>query len=62
MNSILFARALIRHRVSVECHLFPVGCHGLSLANEDTGAGKEYMVEPRCQSWIGLAGEWLKNL
>ena len=61
-TSILFARALMRHGVSVECHLFPVGCHGLSLANEDTAAGKEYMVEPRCQSWIWLAGEWLKNL
>lgn len=61
-NSLLLAEALVNSGVNVELHIFPTGCHGLSLATEDTSNGMEKMVVPRCQSWIALAGEWLKDV
>ncbi len=61
-NSLLLAQALAKSGVSVELHIYPEGCHGLSLATEDTSSGKENMIEPRCQSWIKLAGEWLADV
>ncbi|MCI9147540.1 MAG: alpha/beta hydrolase [Hungatella sp.] len=61
-NALLFAEALAANGVNVEFHLFPSGGHGLSLAREDTSRGEESLVEPRCQCWIRLAGEWMKNL
>lgn len=61
-NALLFADALVKNGVNLEFHLFPSGGHGLSLAREDTGNGQENLVEPRCQCWINLAGEWIKNL
>lgn len=61
-NSLLLAAALVRNGVSLECHLFPEGSHGLSLATEDTSNGRTEMVVPSCQSWIELAGEWLKRM
>lgn len=59
-NSLLFAKALMEHQVSVELHLFPRGCHGLALAAEETAMGEARYVEPCCQSWIALAEKWLK--
>lgn len=61
-NALLFVEALLKHQVSVELHLFPVGCHGLALAAEMSAAGEKRYVEPQCQSWISLAGIWLKHL
>lgn len=61
-NSLLLAEALVNSGVNVELHIFPTGCHGLSLATEDTSNGMEKMVVPRCQSWIALAGEWLRTV
>lgn len=61
-NTILFAEALMKHRVNVELHLFPKGCHGLSLATKETAMGEAQYVEPGCQSWICLAEIWMRNL
>ncbi len=61
-NSLLLAENLIKSGVNVELHIFPTGCHGLSLATEDTCKGLEKMVVPQCQSWITLAREWLKTI
>lgn len=61
-NSLLFADALIKSGVNVEFHLFPSGGHGLSLAREDTSKGQACLVEPGCQCWIRLAGEWMKRI
>ncbi len=35
-NSLLFFNALRKLEIPVEMHLYPVGGHGLSLANEET--------------------------
>lgn len=61
-NAFLLAESLIKNQVSVEFHLYPTGGHGLSLATWDTCGGRKELVEPRCQSWISLAEEWMKNL
>ncbi|MEN6581455.1 MAG: alpha/beta hydrolase [Armatimonadota bacterium] len=51
-NSILFASALRAHGVGFEMHLYPVGQHGLGLAEGD----------PHIATWAGLCGQWLKGL
>lgn len=61
-NAFLLAESLIRNQVSVEFHLYPTGGHGLSLATWETCGGRKELVEPQCQSWISLAGEWLRHL
>lgn len=61
-NSMLLAQALIRNHVNLEYHLYPVGCHGLALASEETAAGQARYVEPQCQSWMNLAKCWLEHL
>lgn len=60
-NSLLLAQALSKAGVSAELHMYPVGGHGLSLAdrttcNEDGSALCGYV-----QSWIDLLGVWLEN-
>ena len=58
-NSLLFYQALLAHGVSTEMHLYPVGGHGLSLANEETINTRGYGVQVQCQSWIRLAADWM---
>lgn len=60
-NSLLLLEELVKHQVNVEFHLYPVGCHGLALANEDTCDGQEKMIVPQCQSWIDLAKCWMEH-
>ena len=60
-NSLLLAEALTRHHVSLELHIYPVGCHGLSLATEEVSASDGRYVEPQCQSWISLLKTWLEH-
>ena len=61
-NSLLFAQALKEHDINTELHIFPMGGHGLALADERTVSpwGKE--IEPCCQVWIDLACAWLQRL
>lgn len=61
-NSLLFFNALRKLEIPVEMHLYPVGGHGLSLANEETIRSDGTGIVPACQSWIGLAAAWVKRL
>lgn len=61
-NSLLFANALVSHKVPVELHIYPVGGHGLSLANEITLSSRGGGIQEECQSWIGLAQTWMKQI
>lgn len=60
-NTMLFAMALRRAGVPFESHIYSVGGHGLSLANELTentaGAG----VQAECTGWVELAAGWLRR-
>lgn len=59
-NSLYFAQALKDHGVNFEMHIYPVGGHGISLANEETSGCEEKNLQPYCEDWIVLAGKWLK--
>lgn len=61
-NSVFFFQALKKAGVSVELHLYPVGGHGLSLANEETKSCNGSEVQVECQSWIRLAETWMKGI
>ncbi|WP_407894736.1 alpha/beta hydrolase [Lacticaseibacillus sp. N501-2] len=57
MNSLLFVEALQQAGVEVEFHLFPHGCHGMSLGtswvNDDFG-------QPHAASWPKLFLDWVQ--
>lgn len=60
-NTMLFIKALKRHNIPFECHIYPKGIHGLSLGNELTlgVAGSE--LQDEVTSWIELAKTFVKN-
>ena len=61
-NSLYFFQACLQQGVSAELHIYPVGGHGLSLANEEACRANGIGVQKECQSWIGLAQTWLKKI
>lgn len=61
-NSLYFFQACLQQGVSAELHVYPVGGHGLSLANEETCRANGIGVQKECQSWIGLAQTWLEEI
>lgn len=61
-NTLLMASALRRAGVAAEVHIFPRGCHGLSLANRLTmPEGGEHMIIPECQVWPEMAARFLRD-
>ena len=61
-NSLYFFQSCLQQGVSAELHIYPVGGHGLSLANEETCRANGIGVQKECQSWISLAQTWLEGL
>lgn len=61
-NSYLFAQALDQAGVPVEMHIYPEGCHGLSLANKEVSADDGQYIVPVCQDWINKAKVWMESL
>ena len=61
-NSLLFFRALHALDIPAELHIYPVGGHGLGLANEETACANGYGIQKECQSWIRLACDWMKQI
>lgn len=62
-NSLLFADALLKNKVSLEMHIYPEGAHGLSLGTEETkGKDEEWTLQPEVVNWIEMAGRWIKGL
>ena len=59
-NSLLFFHALHRQHIPAELHIYPVGDHGLSLANEETHYSDGGGIVEECQSWIKLAIKWVR--
>jgi dipeptidyl aminopeptidase/acylaminoacyl peptidase len=58
-NSLLFAHALRKNNIPFEMHIYPKGCHGLSLCDNETSANDKF-INSHCQSWLPLCNEWLK--
>ena len=61
-NSLLFFQALHALDIPAELHIYPVGGHGLGLATTETASPDGYGIQGECDSWITLAGEWMKLL
>ena len=61
-NSLLFFQALHALDIPAELHIYPVGGHGLGLATTETASPDGYGIQAECESWITLAGEWMKHL
>lgn len=57
-NSLLFVKALQQAQVPYECHLYPNGPHGLSLANSSTATANNPAVA-NVASWLELLKTWL---
>lgn len=69
-NSLLYAEALADAGVNCEVHIFPVGRHGLALANEYTAKDPRDVVDeglpnpqivPQVEPWIRYAREWVRR-
>ena len=60
-NSLLFFQALHALNIPAELHIYPVGGHGLGLATSETATPEGYGIQAECESWITLAGEWMKH-
>ena len=61
-NSLYFFQSCLQQGVSAELHIYPVGGHGISLANEETCRANGIGVQKECQSWISLAQTWLEEI
>lgn len=61
-NSLLFVEALLKHQIPTEFHMYPVGGHGLGLANQLTATPEGYGIQEECQSWMPLVEAWLRNI
>lgn len=61
-NSLYLVSSLRKNNIPTEFHMYPVGGHGLSLANELTMDSNGGAIQEECQSWIDLALTWMKHL
>lgn len=61
-NSVMFLSALVKHKIPTEFHMYPVGGHGLGLANEITVDNNGYGIQHECEGWIQLACTWLDRI
>lgn len=60
-NSLLFVSALRRAGVSTEFHMYPVGGHGLGLANRLTQNTGNSAIQEECTTWIPLVKTWIEK-
>ena len=59
-NTLRYITALQKKNIPFECHIYPKGLHGLSLANKET-ADENHQVNKHVASWMGLCLEWLDS-
>lgn len=60
-NSLIMATELQKAKIPFALHIYPEGCHGLSLANSEV-CGELENYYPHVATWMPLAIEWLDNL
>ena len=60
-NSLMFVSALRKAGVNTEFHMYPVGGHGLGLANRLTQNPGGTAIQEECTSWITLVKTWLEK-
>ena len=60
-NALLFALALRRAGVPMECHFYEKGPHALSLATPETAKESGPYIQPHCATWFPLCVDWLNT-
>ena len=60
-NSLFLVGALRRAGVPTEFHMYPVGGHGLSLANRLTQSRDGSAIQEECTTWIPLVRTWMES-
>lgn len=60
LNSIRLIEAYQKVKANVEYHLFPMGGHGLSVANALSAEGNPEKENTYIAKWVGLALDWLE--
>ncbi|MDF2543725.1 MAG: acetyl esterase family enzyme [Herbinix sp.] len=62
-NALLFVTGMREKNRPFELHIYPKGGHGLSLANEETESREwHFGIQEECQTWITMAGTWVRKL
>ena len=60
-SSLAFAAALDENDVDFELHIFPIGPHGISLADETTDVWEDGTgLIPSAQNWMEMSVRWIK--
>lgn len=61
-NTLLFETALKARGVPVECHIYPHGAHGQSLADRTCFPEKDlWRVSVPCAGWVTKCDAWIQN-
>ena len=61
-NSLEMAKALRKHNIPFEMHIYPTGGHGLSVVNEQSSRDDQpQMRDPHIATWMNLCIEWIKQ-
>lgn len=61
-NSLLLKAALEKHGVPVECHIYPHGLHGQSLADRTVySASQRWMLSVPCAVWVQRCDAWIQR-
>lgn len=62
-NSLLMARAMARHGVLCELHVFPHGVHGAALCNAVSANSQQPgHLLPECECWPAMAARFLMDV
>lgn len=59
-NALFFANALQQNKISYELHIYPGGCHGMSLSTPEVCHGEDTPVQRHVRSWLKLSMEWIE--
>lgn len=57
-NTFDFIKAMNRHKIPFECHIFPHGGHGLALADTATARHSGH-INLLCAQWFNYAKDWI---
>ena len=61
LNSLTLMKALKKNNINFECHIFPEGCHGMSLSDETTGINDSRKQNPYIARWTNMMFDWLDH-
>lgn len=60
-NTLLLIQSLRKQGVLTEAHIYPVGGHGLGLADRVTASANGYGIQKECATWFPLLQLWLER-